>query len=274
MKKITLVAMVLLCSVAFTNCAAKKPIKQQTEPQQPVVQQESDIQRQIREAKEQAELLKAQQELERVKNEIRLEQIQADAKEQNLKTSIAMREQMADGDQVMVTFCYEESMDKPGEYMAGLGISQPRKLERDAKLEANQVAVHDIASRFMGTLRNGTEYYSQSGSTPGGKGLDESSLESMTMNIVEKVVDKYATQVCYKPVKDNDGNIRYYLALHVLESTTVDKVADELDKQQLLRDKASFKKQLMGQLDADGKKRAAEQERQLQMLKELENVNQ
>lgn len=262
MKKITLIAMALLCSVAFTECAAKKKVK--AEPKsQPVVQQESETQRKIREMKE-------QQELQRLQDEMELEQLQRDAKKAKLKTSIAMQEQMADGDQVMVTFCYEESMDKPGEYMAGLGISQPRRFERDAKEEANQVAVHDIASRFMGILRNGTEYYSQSGNTPGGKALDEASLESMTMNIVEVAVNKYANQVCYKPIQDNDGLYRYYIALHVLETKTVDEVADQLDQKQLLRDKASFKKQLMGQLDADAKKRAEEQERKLQMLKELD----
>lgn len=257
--------MVILCSVAFTDCAAKKPIKQAEPAPQPVAQQESETQRKIRELKE-------QQELQRIQNEMELEQMQAEAKKKKLATSIAMTEQMADGDQLTVTFCYEESMDKPGEYMAGLGISQPRKYERDAKLEANQVAVHDIASRFMGTLRSGTEYYSQSGNTPGGKGLDEAALESMTMNIVEKVVDKYANQVCYKSVQDNDGNYRFYIALHVLEGNTVDEVADQLDKQQLLKDKANFKKQMMAQLDADGKKRAEEQERKLQMLKELESA--
>ena len=34
MKKITLVAMAVLCSVAFTNCAAKKPVKKaEAEPE-------------------------------------------------------------------------------------------------------------------------------------------------------------------------------------------------------------------------------------------------
>ena len=264
MKKITLVAMALLCSVAFTECAAKKKVQQAAAPaQQAAVQQESETQRKIRELRE-------QQELQRIQDEMELERLQSEARKKKLVSSIAMQETMADGYETRISFCYEESMDKPGEYMAGLGISQPRRLERDAKLESNQAAVHDIAARFMGTLRNGTEYYSQSGNTPGGKGLDESDLESMTMNIVEVAVNKYANQVCYKPVQDNDGMWIYYIALHVLETKTVDEVADQLDKKQLLRDKASFKKQLMSQLDADNQKRAEEQERKLQMLKELD----
>lgn len=262
MKKITLVVAALLFSVTFTNCAAKKTAKKQPEPQQPVVQ-ESETQRKIRELKE-------QQELKRLQNEIELEDMQTQAKKEQLETSIAMKKKMREGDQLMMVFCYAESLDKPGEYMAGLGISQPRKYERDAKLEANQAAVHDIASRFVGTLRTGTDYYSQSGRTPGGKGLDEASLESMTMNIVEKSVDKYANQVCYESVLDNDGNYRFYLALHILEKTITNDVVDALDKQELLIDKASFKKQLMQQLDKDAQKRVEEQERKMKMLKELE----
>ena len=61
MKKITLVAMALLCSVAFTDCAAKKPVKKA----EPAVQQESDTQRQIRELKEQQELQRIKQEMYR-----------------------------------------------------------------------------------------------------------------------------------------------------------------------------------------------------------------
>ena len=49
MKKITLVAMALLCSVAFTDCAAKKPVKKAESA--PVAQQESETQRKIRELK-------------------------------------------------------------------------------------------------------------------------------------------------------------------------------------------------------------------------------
>ncbi|MCQ2333158.1 MAG: hypothetical protein MJZ88_00920 [Paludibacteraceae bacterium] len=258
MKKVLFFAMAALTCM---SCAAKKPVAQQPAPQP--VQQESETQRKIRELKE-------QKELQELQNEMELQQMQADAKKKRLATTLAMEEQMADGDQVMVTFCYEESMDKPGEYMAGLGISQPRRFERDAKEEANNVAIHDIASRFMGVLKSGTDYYSQSGLTPGGKALDEASLQSMTLNIVEVAVNKYANQVCYKSIQDNDGMYRFYLALHIMESKTVDEVAEQLDKQQLLHDKNSFKKQLLNQLDAESAKRAAAQERQLQMLKELE----
>ncbi len=184
----------------------------------------------------------------------------------------AMEEVMLDGDQTVYQPCYAEAIDKPGEYMAGYGISRPRKYEVDAKQEANDMALRDIASRFMGAIKHGTEYYSQSGTTPAGKDIDEANLESMTMNLVEKTINKYANQVCFKSVYNKESNkYRYYLAVHVMEGETVDALADQLDKASLLHDKQSFKKQLLKSLDAETQKKAAEQERQLQMLKDLDD---
>ena len=263
MKKFSLIAVAILFSVTFNSCAAKKKVAQQPVQQQTIQQpQESETQRQIRELRE-------QQELERIKREIELENLKAESEKKKLQTQIGMQESLMSGDQTLVRFCYEESLDKPGEYMAGIGVSQPRKYERDAKQEANDIAIRDIASRFMGVIKHGTEYYSQSGVTPAGKDMDESNLESMTMNLVERTINDYANQVCYKAVQDQNEKIRYYLAIHIITNKAVDAVADRLENAQVLRDKQSFKKQLLEGLDAEARKKAEEQERQLQMLKEL-----
>lgn len=257
--------MMVLSLALCASCAAKRSVQQpvQQPAQQTPIVQESETQRQIRELKE-------QQELKRLQREMELEDLQAQEKINAQRTKVGLQESMMAGDQKIVKFCYEESLDKPGEYMAGIGVSSPKKHEKDAKLEANQVAVHDIASRFMGVIKNGTEYYAQSGTTPSGKDMDESSLESMTMNIVEKAVDQYAAQVCYEPVQDLNEKIRYYIAIHVPTGSTVNEVADKLEQAGVLRDKQNFKKQLLGALDAESQKKAAEQEKILEMLKELE----
>ena len=266
MRKVSLFMVVLLLVTSLSACAAgKKSSKTQVEQpvQQTHVVQESETQRQIRELRE-------LQELNRLKHEMELEALQAQKDKNALQTQIGLQESMMAGDQKIVKFCYEESLDKPGEYMAGIGVSSPKKYERDAKLEANQVAIHDIASRFMGVIKNGTEYYAQSGTTPSGKDMDESSLESMTMNIVEKAVNQYANQVCYESVQDQNEKVRYYIAVHVPTGTAVSEVADKLEQAGVLRDKRNFKNELLKGLDADAQKKVAEQERTLQMLKELE----
>lgn len=266
MKKLNFLLVASLMAFSLVACGASKNVSKKSasvsEQQQEVVPQESETQRKIRELKE-------QQELRRLEREMQLEELKAQQEINKEQTKLGLQESMMSGDQKIVKFCYEESLDKPGEYMAGIGVSSPKKYERDAKLEANQIAIHDIASRFMGVIKNGTEYYAQSGVTPSGKDMDESSLESMTMNIVEKAVNQYAVQVCYESVQDQNEKIRYYLAVHVITNTAVDEVANQLEKAGVLRDKKNFKQELLSGLDAEAQKKAAEQERTLQLLKEL-----
>ena len=50
----------------------------------------------------------------------------------------------------------------------------------------------------------------------------------------------------------------------------VNEVADKLEQAGVLRDKQNFKNQLLSALDAESQKKAAEQEKILEMLKELE----
>lgn len=60
---------------------------------------------------------------------------------------------MANGEQVLLTFCMDEAYDKPGEYMAGLGIAEDRPDRSRAITDANRIAIADIASRYVACLR-------------------------------------------------------------------------------------------------------------------------
>lgn len=247
---------IALMAVSLSACATTRKSKRTKEPVAPA---QPTVVAQIEE----------DEELKKAERELKLMEIQA--KKKALETQMALTESIIPGDQVIISFCSEEAIDKAGEYMAGLGISRPKKFEQEAKLEANAAAISDITTRFMGVIRTGTDYYSQATTLPGGKDMDQSQMEFMTMNAVEKSINKYARQVCIKSVQDNDGRFKVYLAVHVDEKETVEEVADELEKKQVVKDKEAFKKQLFEQLDRDSKKRAEEQERKLQMLKELGN---
>lgn len=59
---------------------------------------------------------------------------------------------MPAGEQVLLTFCMDEAYDMPGEYMAGLGIAEDRPDRSRAILDANRVAIADIASRYVGMI--------------------------------------------------------------------------------------------------------------------------
>ncbi|MBR3566397.1 MAG: hypothetical protein IKN91_08755 [Paludibacteraceae bacterium] len=159
--------------------------------------------------------------------------------------SSARTPKMRNGRQRIEKPCYAESLDKPGEYLAGLGISAPRELERDAKQEANDVAINDIASRFMGIIEHGTQYYSQSGKTISGKKIDESDLQRITTNIVKIQMNKYARQACYDSQYDEEKDVYvYYIAIQIPEDALVNAVATALEKQELVDDASTFKEQI------------------------------
>ncbi len=81
---------------------------------------------------------------------------------------------MANGEQVLLTFCMDEAYDKPGEYMAGLGIAEDRPDRSHAITDANRVAIADIASRYIGMLKNAIEDYSKDVNVPNDKKMYES----------------------------------------------------------------------------------------------------
>lgn len=123
---------------------------------------------------------------------------------------------MANGEQVLLTFCMDEAYDKPGEYMAGLGIAEDRPDRSRAITDANRVAIADIASRYIGMLKNAIEDYSKDVNVPSGKKMYESELEGGAQVIGTKVIDKYANVVCRKLSQSATGGYVGYVAVHVL----------------------------------------------------------
>lgn len=276
MKKITLVAMALLCSVAFTDCAAKKPVKKaEPAPAPQVVQEEDDLDRQIKQMEKEARLRELKRAQERAeledKRQQELEDLEYEARKRKLETSIATTASTVSGDRKIVVYCKEETIDKGGEYMAGLGVSSEQDDERRALKEANTAAIADVVQRMMGDVVNGYEDYAKNTGMPSGQKLKEDELESFSMNTCEKAVNKYAQSACREVVTTLDGQFKAYIAIHVPLAETAADIVDQMAEAGLVhKDKKAFKDSLMKQLDANTRKKQEEQQRALEMLNSLE----
>ena len=138
MKKITLVAMALLCTVVFTDCAAKKPIKKAEAEPAPVQQVDP----------QQAKLdsLKRAQEIRRIELQMQAEEAQytAEMEISKLKAENARKATDKRLEQKLYTPCIEQSYDKHGEYMAGLGIADNQLDRQLGSGTANLAAISDI----------------------------------------------------------------------------------------------------------------------------------
>ncbi len=169
---------------------------------------------------------------------------------------------MANGEQVLLTFCMDEAYDKPGEYMAGLGIAEDRPDRSRAITDANRVAIADIASRYVGMIKNAIEDYSKDVNVPNNKKMYESSLEGGAQAIGTKVIDKYANVVCRKIAQSATGGYVGYVAVHVLLDDAKKGLAEELEVRKVDYDKKKFFEKIDAELD----KAAAKQKEEMDAM--------
>jgi hypothetical protein len=147
-----------------------------------------------------------------------------------------------------------EAQDKPGEYMAGLGISSPSMNERDALLEANRVAVADITTRYIGVIKNGVESYQKDTTVPSGKKAAENKLEGIATAAGSKAINEYAARVCFQTMELTDaGTYVAYTAVHVAIAKVNQAIASALEVAKVDYDAEKFNKWLQTELDAQAK---------------------
>lgn len=192
------------------------------------------------------------------KSSVSTPQVPAPVQTQNDPT----QPKMPAGEQVLLTFCMDEAYDMPGEYMAGLGIAEDRPDRSRAILDANRVAIADIASRYVGMIKNAIEDYSKDVNVPSSKKMYESELEGGAQAIGTKVIDKYAQVVCRKISQSATGGYVGYVAVHVLLNDAKKGLAEELEVRKVDYDKKKF----FEKIDAELEKGAVKQKEEMDAM--------
>ncbi len=270
MKKTLLSLAVASLAVVFASCGGNKQMAYQNPPygypQQPASQQ-------TQKATEDDELaaLRREQEKQAILHEMEVAKKKQEQELRRLDAEAALQEKMKEGNELLVTFCIDEAMDKEGEYLAGLGISSNQTDEKDALISANRVALSDISSRFLGVVQNAVSDYSKETNTRTGQQIKESQLEGLAMSVGENVVNKHANVVCRKVVSEAAGTYGCYVAVHVVIKDAVGNMLDELEKmaqEENITDfnKYLFEKKMNEMLKANQEKESAKQQEQLKNI--------
>jgi hypothetical protein len=248
-------AMAAMAGVMGTACGGIKQVAQSGSQQSS--SSTDDMDRQIAQRKKQMELdaLEADAAIQKKQQEMRLKDIDSEAAQRAQATR-----KMVAGEQRSLVFCMEESYDKPGEYMGGLGVVEGRPDRSHAVLDANRVAIADIASRYIGMIKNAVEDYSKDVNVPSGKKMYESTLEGGAAAIGTKVIDKYANTVCREVNQDATGGWVGYVAVHVLLQDAKKGLADELEVRHVDYDKKKFFDKMDAELDKQAQQRKEELE--------------
>lgn len=252
--------MALMCGVAFTNCAAKKSAAKQ----QVVETQKSEIDQEI-------EQLKKQRELQKLKKEMELEEAEQNAAIAAAKTRAqnAQYAQEARLGQKIFTPCINDSYDKHGEYMAGLGIAENQPERGVGIAQANRYALSDMATRFMGVIKNGVSQYAKDVNTRNGQKVKESELEGEATIIGQKAIDKYAEAVCREFELDSHSNYTCYVAVHVPIGKVLDEIVNEQDVLTVDADRARFRSFMEDELNKQAAAKEAEKEELNRLREEL-----
>ena len=258
MKKLNFLLVASLMSFSLVECGACMKTQQST--------QNSNV---SSISNEQIEAKKQQLELMELDAELEIRAMEIEAKKKRMQQELAATEAMEAGSQVLLTFCLDEAMDKSGEYMAGLGISSNQLDQKDALISANQIALSDITSRFLGVMKNGVEMYNKETNTLQREKAKESQLEGLAMSAGEKAINKHAEVVCRKIVTEKGGTYGAYVAVHVPLADVVNAIVDEMEVQKVDIDKAIFRDRMLNTIAADQAKVIAEKERQQEQLQNM-----
>jgi hypothetical protein len=236
----------MMVSVMVTSCGGTKQVAQA--PQQSSAKSADDIDQQIALRKKQMELdaVEAEAKLAKTEQDRKLKQADDDAKAAEQK-----KRKMAKGEQFILIPCMQSGYDSPGEYMAGLGVVEDRPDRNRAIVDANRAAVVDMATRYIGVLKNGIEDYSKDVNVPAGKKMYESSLDGGAGAIGKKVIDKYANVVCREVAQNEVGGWIGYVAVHVMLADLKKGLADELEVRKVDYDKKKFFEKMDAELAAD-----------------------
>jgi len=161
---------------------------------------------------------------------------------------VADKPVLPNGEVRLTTFCIDESYDKPGEYLAGLGIAEGCEDREDAIIKANQNAISDITSRYIGVIKNVITRYNKDTKVPVGKKISEKKLEGLSEVVGTNVIEKYSNAVCREITQDATGAYTGYVAVHVLLGDLKKGLQNELDVRKVDYDAEKFMKQYDAEL--------------------------
>lgn len=274
MKKTLLSLAVAVLTATFVSCGGSKQMAYQYPygyPQQPAYQQPAQQPAQQKTEDDELAALRREQEKQAILHEMEVAKKKQEQELRRLDAEAALQEKMKEGNELLVTFCIDEAMDKEGEYMAGLGISSNQNDEKDALLSANRAALSDISSRFLGVVKNAVSDYSKETNTRTGDKIKETQLEGLAMSVGENAVNKHANVVCRKVVSEQIGTYGCYVAVHVVIKDVVDDMLNDLVKKAQEEQITDFNKYLLENkmnemLKENQEKAAAKQQEQLKSI--------
>ncbi|MCQ2369461.1 MAG: hypothetical protein MJ007_03165 [Paludibacteraceae bacterium] len=197
-------------------------------------------------------------------HEAELEALNHQHEMDKLGSKYGMEATLEAGVKLRITPCMDEfiQLNKDPEQMAAQGISTAQERQEYAELRSNEVALNDIKTRFLGVIKNGTEYYSKQSETYGGGHPSEAQLENLAIAAGEKAINKLFIVGCRQFAQDKYSKWICYEALYVPIPKVLDAIMEEVKNLDI--DKEMYRKRLEAELANNAAKENAALELQRQ----------
>lgn len=256
MKKVLIFALAML---VCTSCAAKKKVVQPEKSAAQIEYERLLEEKQLRDLKDQMR----RDSIQKARDE-ELDALNYQHEKDKLESKYGMEATLGEGVKLRITPCMDEfiQLNKEPDQMAAQGISTANERQEYAVLRSNEVALNDIKTRFLGVIKNGTEYYSKQSETYGGNHPSEAQLENLAIAAGEKAINKLFIVGCRQFAQDKYAKWICYEALYVPISKVLDAIMEEVKNLDI--DKEMYRKRLEAELANNAAKENAALELQKQ----------
>lgn len=145
--------------------------------------------------------------------------------------------------------CQDEAYDKPGEYITGLGVANNRQDMNDAMSLATQNAQALIIAKYVGVIKNAIKRYNKDTTLPSGQRIPEALAEGGQRSVGMKVIEKFATTVCHRFVRENTGGWGCFVVIHIAEDKIKEAIKEDLAVRKVDYDADKFFKEMDKELN-------------------------
>jgi hypothetical protein len=252
------IAMIAISGTILTSCGGSKNLANQpnaTEQRQPTTTTVDPVEEEIRRMEQEARLIQARTALQLAEREAEL--------------------RLAQQHQVNVTLvwtpCNQQSLVASGgktNFLTGLGVADQQRNREDALLNANMVAVLEIASRLVGVITTGVERYGSQGTTQSGMRIDQAEREGLLRNIGTQAVNRIGHPVCREVAIDNNTGMWVgFVAIHVPLDDVINEVQLEMERADIRVNRNRFAEHVKNELQGQEEQR----QREMQALEDARN---
>lgn len=161
--------------------------------------------------------------------------------------------------------CMDDALSYGTDFLSAFGSSEKKRNPEVAIRLANEAATQELASRLVGTIKNGARSYVQDSATPSGQ-FEEDKLEGAAEAIGKKVINKLLEPSCREVAQSSGGGFNAYVCLKINKNAAKDEIIHEMELMKLKFDHQQMVDYMNSELEKQDKAATDEINKKIEAL--------